>query len=85
MKNTITSKGQVTVPKEIRLRAKIKPGTNAYQWSYDSEREQIVFKVSSGNITQQLAGCMQSSRPYIPYDKVRALAGHSLGEKYADQ
>ncbi|MHB0874912.1 MAG: AbrB/MazE/SpoVT family DNA-binding domain-containing protein [Anaerolineae bacterium] len=75
---TMTSKGQVTVPKEVRDRLGLR------------EQDQILFTVVDGKATltplprptaAALAGCLASDKPYPGADAIREQVQRAIAEE----
>jgi AbrB family looped-hinge helix DNA binding protein len=78
----ITSKGQVTVPIEVRRKLDLQPG------------DELVFEVRDGQLyakglkrrkLSELRGALQATRPFPGRDSTREEAGRRLGEKLCPQ
>lgn len=75
--SSLTSKGQVTVPKEIRLLLGLQP------------RDKLVFVVEDGgvrlerggSIVARTAGALRSSRPAPSAEELRAVAERAIAEE----
>ena len=74
----ITSKGQVTVPIEVRRKLDLQPG------------DELVFEVRDGELyarglkrrqLSELRGALPATRPFPGRDGIREETGRRLGEK----
>jgi AbrB family looped-hinge helix DNA binding protein len=74
----ITSKGQVTLPVEIRRRYKLEAG------------DEIAFQMEAGGLRilplrkrrlSELRGILPATKPYIDRDAIRDEVGRKLGEE----
>ena len=74
---TVTAKGQMTIPKDVRERLGIKEHDRLLV-SVD-ERGALIVPVRRTTVAQ-LAGSLASDRPYPGVEAIRAEAGHALGE-----
>lgn len=80
----VTSKGQNTIPEELRLLLHIQPGDKIiYQEADLSQRKYTAEVVSTKNVVDRLYGSLY--RPgikYVPIEVARKKAGYLLGKKY---
>ena len=74
--STVTSKGQTTIPGEIRRALQIKPGDRL---EYALEGDHAVIRVHAG--LRALKGALQSDRGKgLSFSQVRAAAARSAAE-----
>lgn len=70
MVSTMTSKGQITIPNEVRVRLQLSPGTQFY---FEPQADgSVVMRPKNGDVTK-LAGLL---RPYV-------RRGHTVEEMTA--
>ncbi|MGV1769790.1 AbrB/MazE/SpoVT family DNA-binding domain-containing protein [Agrobacterium vitis] len=75
--STITSKGQTTIPAEIRDMLGLKPGDKV---RYVTQGNRVYLRVKNGN-AMQLAGLLHDpSRPSMSLEEMDAAIGESLAE-----
>jgi AbrB family looped-hinge helix DNA binding protein len=82
MITTITTKGQVTVPAEIRKMLNIAVGDKVYFTDVEKEKKKIVLKVIPQGIVEELAGSLSSKIKNKKFKEVRKKAGQLLIKKY---
>lgn len=82
--STVTTKGQATIPEEIRRLLSIKTGDKVvFLKTIPHKKEATIRVISQSNVVDQLAGSLHTRIPYISIAKVRKEAGRLLGGKYA--
>lgn len=78
LRTRITSKGQVTVPIEVRRELDLQPG------------DDLVFEIRDGELCARglkrrklsdLRGALQATRPFSGRDAIREETGRRLGEQ----
>ncbi|MVA56424.1 AbrB/MazE/SpoVT family DNA-binding domain-containing protein [Agrobacterium vitis] len=75
--STITSKGQTTIPAEIRDMLGLKPGDKV---RYVTQGNRVYLRVKNGN-AMQLAGLLHDpSRPPMSLEEMDAAIGEALAE-----
>lgn len=80
---TVTTKGQSTIPEEVRTALGIQAGDKTIYRNADPvKRQYVVEVVSTRNVVERLAGSLKSDVPYMNMNKARDIAGRALGEKY---
>lgn len=80
--STLTTKGQATIPQDLRLMLGIVPGDRLY-FEGDPETKTIkVKKAKSKPTIDELYGCLSSKMGYVDIKTVREVAGQKLGEYY---
>ncbi|MEK7565930.1 MAG: AbrB/MazE/SpoVT family DNA-binding domain-containing protein [Patescibacteria group bacterium] len=80
---TVTTKGQVTLPQELRIALSVQAGDLALFESVDFENKTATVKiVSTQNIVKKLGGSMKTNKKYLDYNLVRQKAGYLLGKRY---
>lgn len=77
--STMTRKGQVTIPKEIRDRLGVKEGEKVL---FVMRGEEVVLKVVKGTILDLRGSVQPSSRPE-DFDKIRQSVKQTVGKKVA--
>lgn len=82
--STVTTKGQATIPEEIRLLLQIQPGDKIFYQQADPVRKQYTAQVvSSKNAVDRLYGSLhRPGMKYVPIEVARKKAGALLGKKY---
>ncbi len=79
----ITTKGQVTIPVQLRNHFNLLPGDTVY---FDLDREEKAInlrKLKSESVTDELYGSMANSTiPYKSMKEIRKIAGQALVKKY---
>ncbi|MBI3558994.1 AbrB/MazE/SpoVT family DNA-binding domain-containing protein [Candidatus Gottesmanbacteria bacterium] len=81
----VTSKGQNTIPEELRLLLHIQTGDRILYRQADLIKKQYVAEVvSTKNIVEELFGSLnpRGKIKYVPIEIARKEAGKLLGEKY---
>ena len=81
MKSTLTSKGQTTIPNEIRKRMGLKPGDGLV---YSIEGERIVIRPVKGTLLDVYASVKPKRRPE-DYARLRRQARRKRSEKIRKQ
>ena len=77
-KATLTSKGQLTVPKGIRDRLGIKPGDRLL---FESEGDSVLVRVERRTTLEELAGSLRAGKEYPGKEVEREAARrHLVGE-----
>ncbi|MBI2028989.1 AbrB family transcriptional regulator [Candidatus Gottesmanbacteria bacterium] len=79
---TITTKGQVTIPENVRKILDISPGDKAVFSTIDKNKKQLVVKIIPKSTVNQLYGSLASSISKTDMDTIRQRAGKLLGKKY---
>lgn len=79
---TITTKGQVTIPAEVRQMLNINIGDKVSFNKIEPKERTIVIKIVSKNIVEELFGSLKTNVPYADMKTVRKKVGQKLGEKY---
>jgi|GEM_PF-2006145 len=79
---TITTKGQVTIPSEVRKMLDITIGDKASFTDVVPSERKIVIKIIPANIVDELAGSLHSKVKYTDQKKVRKALQLSLAKKY---
>ena len=81
--STITTKGQTTIPEEIRELLNIQIGDKVVFKEPDPQKKQVIVEViSKENIIDELYGSLKTPVPYIDMKTARKRAGILLGRKY---
>jgi AbrB family looped-hinge helix DNA binding protein len=79
VRTRITSKGQVTVPVEIRRRLDLQPGDDLVFELRDQELH--VWGLKRRELTD-LRGALPATRPFLGRDAIREEAGRQLGARH---
>ncbi|OGK23927.1 hypothetical protein A2954_02360 [Candidatus Roizmanbacteria bacterium RIFCSPLOWO2_01_FULL_37_12] len=80
---TVTTKGQATIPEEIRELLNIQTGDRVVFKDPDPQKKQVTVEViSKKNIVEELYGSLKSSVPYMDMKTARKKAALELGKKY---
>jgi antitoxin PrlF len=74
----LTSKGQITIPKDVRDRLGLKPGDNIFFFAEDGKL--AGYPVHKRDI-MELAGTYKSGVPYVSKEAEREAIGRYLAEK----
>jgi AbrB family looped-hinge helix DNA binding protein len=72
---TITTKGQVTIPKDIREELKLKPGDKVI---FEKEGNRVILKPAKTLL--DFRGYVKARRP-IPMEEAREIAKRKRGQK----
>ena len=80
--STVTSKGQTTIPQDLRLMLNIFPGDRLY-FEGDLLSKTIKVKKASKSLIAELYGSLKTNMPYEDINIVRQKAGFLLGKKYS--
>jgi len=80
--STLTVKGQVTIPQEMRLLLGIQRGDKVYFEADHSQKAVSLKKAQSRSVVNQLAGSLKSPVGYVPISVVRQKTGVALAQKY---
>lgn len=84
MVTTVSTKGQVTIPRYVRDIMGIESGDKVMVQKADVDAKQITLKLIRQSSVERLAGSFhEEGTEYVPVKKVRLVAGRSLGDKYA--
>lgn len=79
---TITTKGQVTIPFEVRQMLNIEIGDKVSFTTIEPNAKEIMIKIIPSSVVDQIAGSLSSKVKNYDFKKVRKIAGRLLGEKY---
>jgi AbrB family looped-hinge helix DNA binding protein len=79
--STITSKGQVTIPAEIRTRLGLKRGDKVVFVLSD---HQVLLR-RTGSVVAATAGVLRSDRPALSAEELRAAAADAIAESAAQR
>jgi AbrB family looped-hinge helix DNA binding protein len=80
LQSIITSKGQTTIPKEIRNLLKLKPQDKLY---YLIEDGKVVLKPIHGDILQ-LKGSVRSKERSVDFEQIRAATRKKVAKKIVE-
>lgn len=76
-KATITSKGQLTIPKRVRDRLGLEPGDRL---AFDVEGDTIRLRVEKRRTLEELRGSLPAGRPYPGREVEREAARRHVAE-----
>ena len=79
--SVVTTKGQVTIPQDLRLMLGISPGDRLY-FEGDLQTKTARVKKASQSVVDELAGSLKSPFGYVPISIARQKAGEALAKKY---
>jgi AbrB family looped-hinge helix DNA binding protein len=82
MITTITTKGQVTIPAEIRKILNISVGDKVYFTEIEKKERKVVFKIIPQGVVEELAGALSTKIKDKNFKEVRKKAGQLLVQKY---
>ncbi|MFA5770306.1 MAG: AbrB/MazE/SpoVT family DNA-binding domain-containing protein [Patescibacteria group bacterium] len=81
--STVTTKGQATIPEEIRRLLNINVGDKIIFLDPIKDKKQAMIQVlSQSNTVDNLFGSLKTNIPYTDIKTVREKAGFELGKKY---
>ncbi len=76
--STISTKGQTTIPEELRKELSLEPG-HRLMWELTDGR---LVATPTGDL-MSLAGALKSDKPYLPKDKMRKIVLNERAKRYA--
>jgi AbrB family looped-hinge helix DNA binding protein len=76
---TVTSKGQLTIPKEVRKALCIKPGTRVD--FYEGQKGEYIFRPRTGSI-RDLEGCLAGLAPQMTIEEMDEAIGDAVVDSY---
>ncbi len=79
--STITTKGQVTIPVDMRRYLEMKPGDRVYMEINHPEKT-VQIKKAKKNTVDELYGSLHTDLPYIPIEKAREIAAQEIAKHY---
>lgn len=79
---TITTKGQVTIPQEVRKALGIKIGDKVSFTKVFPSHKKAVIRIISADIVEELSGSLRAKTKEISHKKARKAAGKILLKKY---
>lgn len=79
---TVTTKGQVTIPEEIRRALDIKIGDKVYFSKIFIDEKQVLVKIVPKNAVEKLYGSLKSKEKYTNLKIVREKSAKKLAKKY---
>lgn len=80
---TITTKGQVTIPEEIRRLLNAHPGDKAIFTPVPHKNQVLVNIVSNQNAVEELYGSLHvPGIKYVPLSKIRSKVYKEVGKHY---
>lgn len=84
--STVTTKGQATIPEEIRRLLNINIGDRIIFLDPTPEKKQTIIQVLSRSDTvDNLFGSLKTNVPYANMKTVREKIGSELGRKYSSK
>ncbi len=82
-KSTTTSKGQLTIPKQVRKRLELKPGDRL---AFDLDGDAILLRVEKRRTLEELRGSLPAGRGYPGREAEREAArGHVSREAFGEE
>jgi len=79
--STVSTKGQVTIPEEVRAQLGIKPGDKANFSIANKAANRIGIVITKPRSLEELAGSLHiPGMKYIPIDEAREIAAHELAK-----
>lgn len=82
--STVTTKGQATIPEEIRRLLNIKIGDRIIFLDPIPKKKQTIIQViSQSEVIDSLFGSLKTNVPYADMKTVREKIGSELGMKYS--
>ena len=79
---TVTTKGQITIPKKIRQALDLRAGD---QLVFVVEGDKAFIYPSRKRTLSQLRGALKSKQPYTDYASIRQAAGEMRGQALEDE
>jgi len=79
---TVTTKGQVTIPLDVRKMLNIAIGDKVSFTTIDPGNMKVVIKIISSHVVDELAGSLSSKIKNSDYKNVRKISGKLLARKY---
>lgn len=79
---TITTKGQVTIPKGVRRALEASVGDKVAFVRVEKDRKEATIRVISTSVVEQLAGSLKNAIPYTPQAKVRKILARVRAKRY---
>lgn len=79
---TVTTKGQVTIPGEVRRLLQVKVGDKVSFSEVIPEKKKAMIKIIPANIISSLAGSLSSKVKETDHKKVRSIVQKRLAKKY---
>lgn len=76
---TVTSKGQLTIPIEVRKALGIKPGTKVD--FYEGEKGEYIFRPRTGSI-RDLEGCLPKLDHIVTIEEMDEAIGDAIAESF---
>lgn len=80
--STLTSKGQATIPQDIRLLLGLVPGDSVSFEADPKEKTVKIKKTSHQSIVDKTYGSLKTNLPYEDINIVRQKAGEIYGRKF---
>lgn len=81
--STVTTKGQATIPEEIRRLLNINVGDRIIFLNPIKDKKQAMIQVlSQSDTADNLFGSLKTNIPYTDMKTIREKAGFELGKKY---
>lgn len=75
----VTSKGQITIPVEVRKALELKPGDEVN--FFEREKGEFVFRARNRSI-MELEGCLAGYGPHLTIEEMDEAIGQAVGESY---
>lgn len=80
---TITTKGQVTIPEEVRLALGASIGDKVAFTDVVRRTREVRVKIIPSRSVEELYGSLKTSVAYVPHEKARKIAARALGKRYS--
>lgn len=80
--STLTSKGQATIPQDIRLFLRLVPGDGVFFEIDPKEKVVKIKKTSHQSVVDKTYGSLRTKIPYEDINIVRQKAGEIYGRKF---
>lgn len=74
----ITRKGQITIPKDVRERLRVRPSDSVV---VVMDGDHAIIYAARGRNLAELRGQLPATRPYPGVDEVRAEVGHRMATR----
>ncbi len=78
--STISTKGQTTIPEELRKKLSLEPG-HRLMWELVNGK---LIATPTGDL-MALAGALKSDKPYLPKNEMRKIVEEERAKRYANK
>lgn len=79
---TVTTKGQVTIPEQVREALGVKIGDKVYFDKISPQEKQVMMRLLSKNTVDRLYGSLKSKEKLTDLKTIRKIAGRKLAKRY---